>query len=660
MSSTSYRRGACILALYAALAMVQSWPLPLHMGTHLTGAPTGDTGVYVWNLWIFRHELINLGTTPFRTLEILPLAGPTDLSLHNYTVFSDVLALPLLGWLDIVTTFNVIYLINVTLAGFGMYLLARRLTRRTPEAFVAGLLFAWSPFMAARGQEHFSLVAAAPLPIFMLMLHRAWDTRRLRDAVFAGATLAWATFCDPYYGVYCLMLGAAFFTTRVLAVTLVRRPVPDLRGAKHLIDVAVGLLATLIVGVHFLAGGKLRLGAFQISMRTLYTPMLLLTMLIVVRAGLSLGVRIRTLPFPPKRWMLRAAIAAGIVTVLLMSPTLYAVGARMFDGRMVSAPVLWRSSAPGVDLLAFLMPNPNHFLAPSAVVRWLTAGPGGYVEQVAALSWIGFIVIFAAWKFARFRPGRFWPVLTTGFGLLTLGPFLTVAGVNTNIPTPWALLRYVPIVGAARMPARFSIVATMGFAVVFALALTTLGERFPGRRRWLLAAVAVLLGFELLPAPRKLYAAQLPAVFERVVADPRPVRVLELPTGVRDGLSSLGNFNAISQFHQTMHGKGLIGGYLSRVSARRKDVYRNQPVTRALIEVSEGRQLDPSTLARALRNVDGFMHASNLGYVVMNRERVSNELREFAIALLGLTKVDDADGYELYVPLDRHSIHLPD
>jgi TRAP-type mannitol/chloroaromatic compound transport system permease large subunit len=114
-----------------------------------------------------------------------------------------------LGWLDIVTTFNVIYLVNVTLAGFGMYLLARRLTGRTPEAFVAGLLFAWSPFMVARGQAHFSLVAAAPLPIFMLMLHRAWDTRRLRDAVLAGATLAWATFCDPYYGVYCLMLGAA-------------------------------------------------------------------------------------------------------------------------------------------------------------------------------------------------------------------------------------------------------------------------------------------------------------------------------------------------------------------------------------------------------------------------------------------------------------------
>ena len=456
------------------------------------------------------------------------------------------------------------------------------------------------------------------------------------------------------------MLGAAFFVTRVLAVTLVRRPVRDLRGAKHLVDVALGLLVILIVGVRFLGGGRLRLGAFQISMRTLYTPMLLLTMLVVLRAGLSLGFRIRTIPLPSKRWMLRAAIAAGIVAVLLMSPTLYAVGVRMLDGRMVSAPVLWRSSAPGVDLLALLVPNPNHFLAPSVVVQLAHRG-SGRVRRTGG----GALVdrIHRRLRRLEVRPVPAGTVLAGVDHRIRTAHARSVpalAGVNTEIPTPWAVLRYVPIVGAARMPASSPSSRPWDSRSCSHWRSPRLENDSQRRRRWLLAVVAVLLGLELLPAPRTLYAAGLPAVFKRVAADPRPVRVLELPTGVRDGLSSLGNFNAISQFHQTMHGKGLIGGYLSRVSTRRKDVYRNHPVTRALIEVSEGRQLDPYTLARALRNVDGFMHASNLGYVVMNRERVSNELREFAITLLGLTKVDDADGYKLYVPLDRHSIHLPD
>src|SRR5678816_44095 len=94
----------CAFAAYVVLAAMQAWPLPLHLSTHLTGAPTGDTGVYVWNLWVFKHELIDTNTTPFSTLTILPLDGPTDLSLHNYTVFADLLALPLLSGLGVVRT----------------------------------------------------------------------------------------------------------------------------------------------------------------------------------------------------------------------------------------------------------------------------------------------------------------------------------------------------------------------------------------------------------------------------------------------------------------------------------------------------------------------------------------------------------------------------
>jgi hypothetical protein len=147
-----------------------------------------------------------------------------------------------------------------------------------------------------------------------------------------------------------------------------------------------------------------------------------------------------------------------------------------------------------------------------------------------------------------------------------------------------------------------------------------------------------------------LYAAHLPKVFEPIAADPRPVRVLELPTGVRDGLSSLGNFNASTQFRQTLHGKGLIGGYLSRVSTRRKDVYRTMPVMSALLDLGEGRKLEPHKLNRALANANNFVERTNLGYVVMDSARVTADLRDFAVIIFGLEKVAEADGYELYVP----------
>ncbi len=69
-----------------------------------------------------------------------------------------------------------------------------------PEAWLAGVLFAWSPVLVARGGGHFSLVAAAPLPAFLLFLVKADRTRSIHNAALVGLCMAWAAFCDVYYG----------------------------------------------------------------------------------------------------------------------------------------------------------------------------------------------------------------------------------------------------------------------------------------------------------------------------------------------------------------------------------------------------------------------------------------------------------------------------
>jgi hypothetical protein len=94
----------------------------------------------------------------------------------------------------------------------------------------------------------------------------------------------------------------------------------------------------------------------------------------------------------------------------------------------------------------------------------------------------------------------------------------------------------------------------------------------------------VLLVCELTPVPRALYSAEVPAIFRYVAsASPGSSRVLNLPFGVRDGTSSEGDFNAQAQYFQTAHGRRLIGGYLSRVSRRRRAEIRSNPVLDALM-----------------------------------------------------------------------------
>ena len=100
--SRPWRRHLAALCGYAAFAVVFTWPLASQLGTHLTGSPAGDTGVYVWNQWVFHHEVLKEGNFPYFTSRIFSLTGPANLSLHNYTAFQDLLALPLLGWLGVV------------------------------------------------------------------------------------------------------------------------------------------------------------------------------------------------------------------------------------------------------------------------------------------------------------------------------------------------------------------------------------------------------------------------------------------------------------------------------------------------------------------------------------------------------------------------------
>ena len=207
-----------VLGSFALVAIAFAWPLPLHLGTHLKGDPGGDTGVYVWNQWVFHHELSS-ARNPLSTDTILSLTPRVDLSQHNYTAFLDLLALPLLSSLGVIASFNTVFLLICVLNALAAYGLSRRaMGAGRWEAWLAGLAFAWSPVLVARSTGHFSLVAAAPLPAFIWALINAERSRRSRDAAIVGACMAWAAFCDAYFGVYCLMIATLYIGATIVKV----------------------------------------------------------------------------------------------------------------------------------------------------------------------------------------------------------------------------------------------------------------------------------------------------------------------------------------------------------------------------------------------------------------------------------------------------------
>ena len=645
MLSSRWRPHAFALAGYVVVALAFVWPLPLHLDTHLTGPPDGDTGVYVWNQWVFQHEILEDRHLPYFTERILSLGRRANLSLHNYTTFQNLVALPLVGLLGVVATFNAVYLLMTVLTAYMAFLLARHVTERGPESWLAGLAFAWSPALVTRGMGHFSLAAAAPLAAFMLVLLRTAERERMRDAVLLGVTVWWAASTDVYFAIYCLLIAVVFLCART--VTVRRAAITPRRAVPWALDVLVLSVAGLVIAMIISGGWQFNVFGRVARVRSLNTPMLVLTTLALLRMAWRYRTHLAQVERAHVWQTLRLGTVSGVFAAIMLSPVLYAVTLRIAQDGFDSQRTFWRSSPRGVDLVSFLLPNPNHALAPDAVQAFLTPRPDAYPENVASLSLVVAFVVIVAWRRGWVVP-RLWAGFTALFALLSLGPFIHILGVNTYVPGPWALLRYVPLLGLARTPARFTTVVMLTVAILFAVALSWLVARSPSRRRIILTGAGALLILELLPLPRELYSAEVPRIYRHVAAAPADARVLELPFGVRDGTSSVGDFTARSQFFQTSHGKMLIGGYLSRVSRRRIAEIRRYEMLDALITLSEGHSLEPDRERRLIDEGPAFARRYRIDFVVIDEMRASPPLRDFAMKAFRLRHVESDGAFVLY------------
>ncbi len=112
------------LGLYAFLALLLSWPVITVLGSRVPGTATWafDESTFVWNIWYFKHALLDLRTSPLHSALIWYPLG-IDLILYTYNFFNALIALPLQLAFNLPTASNLSLLFATTLSGFGTYLL---------------------------------------------------------------------------------------------------------------------------------------------------------------------------------------------------------------------------------------------------------------------------------------------------------------------------------------------------------------------------------------------------------------------------------------------------------------------------------------------------------------------------------------------------------
>jgi hypothetical protein len=342
---------------------------------------------------------------------------------------------------------------------------------------------------------------------------------------------------------------------------------------------------------------------------------------------------------------LRRLIVPGATAVIVSLPILVPLFHIWQQGDYVTQQYFWRSAPPGIDMSTLLLGNPSGLL-------W-----GGYpdrayaalgVDRIEQIGWLGPGVLILCAIALRARPRgsglRIWTALALVFFVWAAGPTLVALGRSLNILLPATLVRFVPAMNNVRIPARAMVVVYLAAAMLAAQGIALLAER---NRRTLAALLASLVILDYLPAPVRVFHVDTPAVYEMLRQQPGQGSVCELPLSVRDGFGSRGPADSSPLFYQSIHGRAITGGAVSRLPRRIFDSYENDPVLGPLLRLSEGHPLSEQHVLDPGAASDALL-AHGLRFLVMNLRTAPPDLIDYVRKDLRLRLLAEDSGRQLY------------
>lgn len=548
--------------LLLIFTLILTYPLPLHMSTHVPGSNLWafDEYTFIWNIWWFRHSILELHTSPLYTDYIFFPVG-TKLILYTYNLFNCALALPLTFFLPLPLVSNLVLIFTWVVSGWGAYLLALYLLRRNglteharAAAIVAGLLYAFASnrhVYAALG--HYDMVSTQWLPFYILYFIRTAEEPGLKNPSLAALFATLAMLCEMIFGTFLFIFSVFYLFLR--------------RNEVHR------------------QGLYLRMAILVIIVLLTYWPVLIPILREFIQGEYEL-----------KGWG---------------------------DALKLST-----------DFLGFFTPTALH---PGLGTGWdkelkaVTEGTSRFSDVNTVF--LGYVSLAMATIALLKNPPRMvktWVAQGLLFASLCLGPVLQINkryvfdmdGIPVTIPMPFALLHYIPVFRANRVPNRFSVILTLCLAVLVAFGiqkfLSLIAWRFSPRfSRVAGAVIAVLILTEHLAIPLPLTDARIPAPLLLVGQEEGDFTILQLPLGWRNSFGMAGAESTQAQYYQTAHGKRLLAGNISRNPPFQFDYFLRLPFFQAIVSAETYREISPELETRARAQALELASLYNIRYLVV-------------------------------------------
>jgi hypothetical protein len=593
-----------VIVLYALLTLILTYPLVTHFSTHVLGTDIWafDEYTFIWNMWWFKYSTLSLHSNPLFSSHIF---YPLGISLvpYTYNLFNALVSLPLQAFLSLPTISNLLNLFAFTFSGYGTYLLLHYLLRGEE---------------AGEGRDSLQVHCAA----FIGGLVYAFTSYRFVYAALGHhnmASIEWI----PFY--------ALFLIKTVREETL--------RNA-----VMAGIFGTLTLLCEPF------LGVFLAS----------LTLLLLIFAG-------RHRIFNPG--LLRRFGLLLLTTAITSFPLGYPLLRELFSAEYAMRG--WgHSEKLLVDLFGFTTPTGLHPLLGGNWAQELTMvreGTARFVDvNTVFLGWV--VIILALFASVRYwRRVKVWTVGAITFAILAMGPLLHINGRSTfdldgllvNVPLPFIILHYIPIVKANRVPNRFSSVLMLCLAVLVGFASHAILRRI--KRRGLLfgttAVLGILLCFEHLSVPLPLTEAKVPDWYHTLADEPGDFAILEFPLGWRNSFGVFGVERTQAQYYQSIHQKRLPSGNISRNPPFKFDYFRRIPIFDSIAQLELYQELDPARVEQDTLSAEELVYFFDIRYLVFqpivpNRPPYSDtrpQVEEYVQRVFPVEKIyEDERGLTVY------------
>ncbi len=202
--------------IYASLIFLFFYPYINDLDTEIIGDVT-DAYQDFWNTW-YTHRALSSDPGSFFSTKLLYYPEGASLLHHSFAYSNTVLIYGIIKTFALTPSnavllalHNSALLLSYFLGSVGGYLLCKYLTRNNFASFVAGFIFAFSPFHHVHFVGNVHIATIQYLPFFVLFFLRSIENNNFKDIIGAAIFFVLCALSSWYYLVYNLLF-LSFYT----------------------------------------------------------------------------------------------------------------------------------------------------------------------------------------------------------------------------------------------------------------------------------------------------------------------------------------------------------------------------------------------------------------------------------------------------------------